>query len=255
MGTLSGKMAWVTGAGTGIGLAGAQALAASGALVVMSGRRGDVLEREAGAIRKGRRQSRSRGARCQRRGGSQADGGTHPRAPRQVSTSWSTAPGLNNPQRFWRDQTVESWDQVIRINLDGTFYCTQAVIPAMRNRKDGLVINISSWAGKYTSAMVGAAYNGSKAAVVSLTETINMEECINGIRACAICPAEVATPILDRRPVPPSAEERAKMLQPVDLGKTIRWVAEQPRNGVRQRAHHQPDVEPPVRRRREMTQR
>ena len=136
--------------------------------------------------------------------------------------------GLNNPQRFWRDQTVDSWDQVIRINLDGTFYCTQAVIPAMRNRKDGLVINISSWAGKYTSAMVGAAYNGSKAAVVSLTETINMEECINGIRACAICPAEVATPILDRRPVPPSAEERAKMLQPVDLGNAIRWVAEQP---------------------------
>ena len=136
--------------------------------------------------------------------------------------------GLNNPQRYWRDQTIDGWDQVIRINLDGTFYCVRAVLPAMRQRKDGLVINISSWAGVYTSAMVGAAYNGSKAAVVSLTETINMEECVNGIRACAICPAEVATPILDRRPVPPSAEERARMLQPEDLGNTIRWVAEQP---------------------------
>jgi NADP-dependent 3-hydroxy acid dehydrogenase YdfG len=91
-----------------------------------------------------------------------------------------------------------------------------------------LVINISSWAGKYTSAMVGAAYSGSKHAVISLTETINMEECVNGIRACAICPAEVATPILDRRPVPPSAEERARMLQADDIGKTICWVAEQP---------------------------
>ena len=74
----------------------------------------------------------------------------------------------------------------------------------MRGRKDGLVINISSWAGRYTLAMAGAAYNASKHAVVALTETINMEECVNGIRACAICPAEVATPILDRRPVPPS---------------------------------------------------
>jgi NADP-dependent 3-hydroxy acid dehydrogenase YdfG len=77
-------------------------------------------------------------------------------------------------------------------------------------------------------ALVGAAYNGSKHAVVSLSETINIEECKNGIRACAICPAEVATPIMDRRPVPPSAEERAQMLQPEDLGRTIRWVAEQP---------------------------
>jgi NADP-dependent 3-hydroxy acid dehydrogenase YdfG len=59
--------------------------------------------------------------------------------------------GLNNPQRFWRDQTVESWNQVIRANLDGTFYCTKAVIPSMRTQKDGVVINISSWAGKYTS--------------------------------------------------------------------------------------------------------
>jgi NADP-dependent 3-hydroxy acid dehydrogenase YdfG len=61
-----------------------------------------------------------------------------------------------------------------------------------------------------------------------MTETINMEECVNGIRACAICPAEVATPILDRRPVPPSAEDRARMLQPDDLGETIRFVAEMP---------------------------
>jgi NADP-dependent 3-hydroxy acid dehydrogenase YdfG len=77
-------------------------------------------------------------------------------------------------------------------------------------------------------AIAGAAYCGSKHAVVALTETINMEECVNGIRACVICPAEVATPILDRRPVPPSPEERARMLQVDDLGKTILWVAEQP---------------------------
>ena len=229
MKSLEGKVAWITGAGSGIGLGGVRALAAAGATVIMSGRRRDVLEREAAAIR-----------------GSDGKAEVEPldvsdpAAVRRVAQAvlerhgkidiLVNSAGLNNPQRYWRDQTVESWNQVIRINLDGTFYCTQAVIPSMRARKDGVVINISSWAGKYTSAMVGAAYNGSKAAVVSLTETINMEECVNGIRACAICPAEVATPILDRRPVPPSTEERAKMLQPADLGETIRWVAEQPRH-------------------------
>ena len=227
MKSLEGKVAWITGAGSGIGLGGARALAAAGATVIMSGRRPDVLEREAAAIR-------GSGSKAEVEPLDVSDPAAVQRVAQAVLERHGkidilvNSAGLNNPQRYWRDQTVESWNQVIRINLDGTFYCTQAVIPSMRARKDGVVINISSWAGKYTSAMVGAAYNGSKAAVVSLTETINMEECVNGIRACAICPAEVATPILDRRPVPPSAEERAKMLQPADLGETIRWVAEQP---------------------------
>jgi NADP-dependent 3-hydroxy acid dehydrogenase YdfG len=98
----------------------------------------------------------------------------------------------------------------------------------MRAQKDGVIINISSWAGIHTSMVTGPAYNASKHAVVSLTENLNMEECVNGIRACAICPAEVATAIMDRRPMPPTPEERARMLQPQDLGNAIRWVAEQP---------------------------
>ena len=136
--------------------------------------------------------------------------------------------GLNVTDRYWRNQTLEGWDEVIGVNLDGSFYATFAVLPAMRTQRDGLVINVSSWAGVYHAQLTGAAYNASKHAVVAMTETINMEECVNGIRACAICPAEVATPILDRRPVPPSAEDRARMLQPEDLGNTIRFVAEMP---------------------------
>ncbi len=227
MGALNGKVAWVTGAGTGIGLSGAQQLAAAGATVVMSGRRAEVLEREAGSIRDAGGKAEvealdvSNAASAQR--AAQAILARHGKLDVLVNSA-----GLNNPKRSWRDQTVESWDQVIRVNLDGTFYCTQAVLPSMRARREGLVINIASWAGKYTLALAGAAYNGSKRAVIALTETLNMEECVNGIRACALCPAEVATPILDRRPVPPSPEERARMLQPDDLGKAIRWVAEQP---------------------------
>lgn len=224
---LNGKIAWITGAGTGIGLGGAQSLAQAGATVVMSGRRADVLEREAAAIR-----AQGGKAEVAVLDVSDADAvgkvaanvlGRHGRIDILVNSA-----GLNTTTRFWKNQSIEGWNEVIRINLDGTFYCCHAVLPAMRARKEGLIINISSWAGVYHSAITGPAYNGSKFGVVALTESINLEECINGIRACVICPNEVATPIMDRRPVPPTAEERGRMMQMEDLGGTIRFVAEMP---------------------------
>jgi NADP-dependent 3-hydroxy acid dehydrogenase YdfG len=224
---LKDRIAWITGAGSGIGLAAAQELAAAGAVVVMSGRRADVLERAAGGIREQGGQAEAepldvRDAAAVARV-AEIIAARHGRVDILVNSA-----GVNVTTRALRDQTVEGWDEVVRINLDGTFYCVRAVLPLMRAQRDGVIINVSSWAGIYTSMLTGAAYNASKHGVVSLTETINMEECIHGIRACVVCPGEVATPILDRRPVPPSAEERARMLQPEDLGRTIRWVAEQP---------------------------
>jgi NADP-dependent 3-hydroxy acid dehydrogenase YdfG len=136
--------------------------------------------------------------------------------------------GTNTPERFWRNLTVDGWRQVLGTNLDGIFHTTRAALPAMRARRNGLVINVSSWAGVHHPKLTGAAYNGSKHAVVAMTETLNMEEGVNGIRACCLCPAEVSTPILDTRPQPPTAEERARMLQPEDLGRTLRFIAELP---------------------------
>lgn len=224
---LKDRIAWITGAGSGIGLAAAQELAAAGAVVVMSGRRGDVLEREAEHIR-------GRGGQAEAEPLDVRDAAAVARVAEIIAARHGrvdvlvNSAGINVATRALRDQTVEGWDEVVRINLDGTFYCVRAVLPLMRAQQGGVIINVSSWAGIYTSMLTGAAYNSSKHGVVSLTETINMEECTHGIRACVICPGEVATPILDRRPVPPSAEERARMLQPEDLGRTIRWVAEQP---------------------------
>jgi len=227
MSTLKDQVAWVTGAGSGIGLAAAQALAQAGAKIVMSGRRRELLQEHADAIVAG-----GGSAEVEELDVSDAEAvervaqailGRHGRVDILVNSA-----GLNVPNRFWSKQTTAGWNEVIRVNLDGSYYCIAAVLPAMRAAKAGLVINISSWSGKYDTYMTGPAYNAAKHAVVAMTAHLNQEECVNGIRACAVCPAEVATPILDKRPVPPSAEERARMLQPEDLGRTIRFIAEMP---------------------------
>lgn len=227
MQTLEGKIAWITGAGSGIGLAGAQALAAAGATVVLSGRRGDLVEKEAAAIV-------AAGGRAEAIALDVSDAEAVQAAAKAILTRHGTvdilvnSAGLNVPNRSWQKQTVAGWNEVIRVNLDGSYYCIAAVLPAMRAKKSGVIINIASWAGKYNSAVTGPAYGAAKHAVVAMTENLNLEECVNGIRACAICPAEVATPILDKRPAPPPPEERARMLQADDLGRTIRFVAEMP---------------------------
>jgi NADP-dependent 3-hydroxy acid dehydrogenase YdfG len=136
--------------------------------------------------------------------------------------------GINSPRRNFHNVSLESWDQIVAINLSGMFYCVHAVLPGMRSRKDGLIINVSSWAGRYASTLTGPGYNATKHAVVALTESINMEECANGIRATSVLPGEVATPILEKRPVPPTPEVRAKMLQAEDLGRTILFIASLP---------------------------
>src|SRR5699024_2762719 len=103
-----------------------------------------------------------------------------------------------------------------------------AVLPAMRARGEGQIINISSRAGMRVSFLTGPAYTAAKHAMNALTESLNMEEGINGIRATAVCPGEVSTPIMDRRPVPIPTEDRARMIRPEDMGETVWFVAAQP---------------------------
>jgi NADP-dependent 3-hydroxy acid dehydrogenase YdfG len=227
-GTLQGQIAWVTGAGSGIGLAGAQALAVAGATVVLSGRRAAVLEAAAETIR-------AQGGRAEVEVLDVSDAAAVAAVAERILARHAgridvllNSAGTNTPKRFWRDQSAEGWRQVLATNLDSIFYTTHAVLPAMRARGGGLVINVSSWAGVHHPKLTGPAYNGSKHAVTAMTETINMEDGVNGIRACCLCPAEVATPILDTRPVPPSAQDRSRMLQPDDLGRTLRFIAELP---------------------------
>ena len=95
----------------------------------------------------------------------------------------------------------------------------------MRRQQGGLIINVSSWAGRHVSTLTGPAYSAAKFGVNAMTESLNMEECIHGIRATAVCPGEVATPILDKRPIPITPAERKRMAQSEDVGDLIRYIA------------------------------
>lgn len=223
---LKGQIVWITGGGSGIGLAGAMALVKAGAHVVISGRNAST---NASAL-----------ASLQALGSAQAlqldvaDKHAVKATAQQILDQHGridilvTSAGTNATQRNFDVVTPEAWDDVVAINLSGLFYCVHAVLPAMRQQHGGLIINVSSWAGLYASKLTGPAYNATKRAVLALTESINMEECTNGIRATALLPGEVATPILDKRPVPPSAEQRERMVQAQDMGEAIVFVAQMP---------------------------
>jgi NAD(P)-dependent dehydrogenase (short-subunit alcohol dehydrogenase family) len=221
-GSLENKVAWITGGGSGIGLAAAIEMAKAGARVVISGRSEKTLGEALKHVK-------AEALACDvgdKAGVAQTAAEIHKRHGK-VDVLVNSA-GINLPKRNFRDVSNEGWDEIVRINLSGMFYCVQAVLPGMRSRKDGLIINISSWAGRYASVLTGPGYNATKHAVIALTESINLEEAANGIRATSVLPGEAATPILEKRPVPPSPEVRAKMLQPEDLGRTLAFIATLP---------------------------
>jgi NADP-dependent 3-hydroxy acid dehydrogenase YdfG len=226
---LKGKIAWITGGGSGIGLAGAIELVKAGAHVVISGRTTATnasAEKLLEALAPyGSAEAILLDVADQKAVKAAVEGilTQHGRIDILVNSA-----GTNAKRRNLDVVTTDAWDDVVAINLSGLFYCCHAVLPAMRAQHDGLIINVSSWAGRYPSTLAGPAYNATKRAVIALSETINIEECTNGIRACSLVPGEVATPILDKRPVPPSQERRERMVQPEDMGQAILFVASMP---------------------------
>jgi NADP-dependent 3-hydroxy acid dehydrogenase YdfG len=113
-------------------------------------------------------------------------------------------------------------------NLEGAFYCTQAVLPHMLARKEGLIIYINSISGKRASPLGGAAYAAAKFGLRGLAMALAAEEKDNGIRVANIYPGEVDTPILENRPTPLSEEHRKTILQPEDVAAAILFIATLP---------------------------
>ena len=224
----SGKrVAWVTGGGSGIGEAGAEALAADGWTVVVSGRRKDALDAVVAKITKSGGEAEAIALDVSNKAdvnkAAEQILSRHGRIDLLVNSA-----GINVPKRSWADMELEGWDKLVEINLNGVLYCMRAVLPAMRKQKDGCIINVASWAGRHVSKMPGPAYTTTKHAVLALTHSFNMDECVNGLRACCLSPGEVATPILKLRPVVPSEAGAGEDAAARRFGRTIAFVASMP---------------------------
>jgi len=225
---LQGKTAVITGGGTGIGEGIARAFAAEGCRVVICGRRDEVLKQAADAW-----------------------DGDSPFLCHAVDISsrdsvsalfaWVAAEvgpvdilvnsaGTNIKTRSMAEMEPDQWDHVMAINASGTYYCMHAVLPQMRERGEGLIINISSIAGKRSSPLGGVAYSASKFAMTALGTAVANEDAENGIRVTNVYPGEVNTPILVNRPNPVSDEHRQSILQAEEVGELIAAIAGLPPN-------------------------
>jgi NAD(P)-dependent dehydrogenase (short-subunit alcohol dehydrogenase family) len=224
---LKGKVAWVTGAGSGIGEAAALALAGEGAVVALTGRRRDPLQSVADRIAKA-------GGKALVAPGDLGEPETAGRIAAVIARECGrldilvSNAGMNILERSWEKLKPDSIKAMLDANLSSAFYCSAAALEIMRPQKDGLLIHTASWAGRFAGIVPGPAYVAAKHGVVAMSYTINMEEFQHGIRSTVLCPAEVATPILDLRPTPVPPQERARMIQPEHMADLILYVAKLP---------------------------
>jgi NAD(P)-dependent dehydrogenase (short-subunit alcohol dehydrogenase family) len=224
---LAGKVAWITGAGSGIGEAAAIALAGEGARVALTGRRREPLQSVADRIAEA-------GGKALVAPGDLGEPDTASRIAATIARECGrldilvSNAGMNILERSWEQLSPQSIKTMLDANLNSALYCSSAALGIMRPQKGGLLIHTASWAGRFAGIVPGPAYVAAKHGVVAMSHTINMEEFQHGIRSTVLCPAEVATPILDLRPTPVPPEERARMIQPEHMADLILYVAKLP---------------------------
>lgn len=221
---LEHQIAIVTGGGSGIGAAIAAALAVAGCKVVVAGRRASALQQTA---------TTSTDAITP----VVADVTDREAVDALVTTTVKTfgridvlvnCAGTNTVQRSTAEVSLDEWERLVNVNATGAFNCIQCVLPQMRKQGKGTIVNISSVSGRRATPLGGVAYNASKFAMTALGTTVGEEEKEHGIRVTNVLPGEVDTPILDERPVPPSAEHRARILHPEDVAATVVLVCSLP---------------------------
>jgi len=225
------KTAVVTGAGSGVGRAVALRLAREGWSVVLVGRQSASLDETralAGAFAK-----RLFVMPCDI-SDPLAVKGLASEVIRELGTVAAVvnSAGTNIAERGLGVLTVEKFKELVEVNLVGTFSIIHAFLPIMRKHGGGTIVNVVSDAGLLANSKAGAAYVAGKFGVTGLTQSINAEERANGIRACAIFPGDINTPLLNKRPVPPPAEARAKMLQPEDVADCVMLAINLPSRAV-----------------------
>ena len=228
--SLKDQVALVVGASSGIGRATAVALAREGAKVMASARRKDRLLDLKAELAAERQQVEIFAADA-------TDVSQMNRLCEETRSRFSPvnimvyATGTNVPDRAMRRMRPEIWDEIIRTNLDGAYYITQAILPAMREARSGQLVYVSSVSGQMPDVS-GAAYQATKRGLIGLAHAIRVEEKENGIRTTVICPGLVDTEILDKRPVKPTAELLAKALRPEDVAEAILACVKLPARAV-----------------------
>lgn len=213
---------WITGASSGIGAALAKAFSAAGYKVALTARGVDALTQLVAELPQSAETLIVAGDVTDRDGMAAAaakiaawGGGIH---------ILCNNAGLNIPRRSWADLDWESWDHLLQVNITGALNTIAACLPVMRSQQNGIMIHTSSWAGRFHSPGSGVVYGASKHALSDISASLNAEEGKNGIRSTALCPAEVATPLLTKRPGF-DVSTLADMIQPEDMAQTALYVA------------------------------
>jgi NADP-dependent 3-hydroxy acid dehydrogenase YdfG len=220
MAKLTGKIAIVTGGGTGIGRSTALMLAAEGAHVVVSGRRKAPLDTVVAEIKTagGKASARAGDVSRPEHGRALVEGVVKELG--RVDILINNA-GHSSKARNVRWVGQEEWEAVINVNLTGVYALIHAALPGMIERGGGTIITVGSVAAMRPGLIGGAPYGAAKAGVLNLMGHVHTVLRDKGIRATTVMPAEVDTPILDNRPLPPDAAARATMMQPEDVAEAI----------------------------------
>jgi len=216
---LAEKNVVVIGGGTGIGAGIARQLAEQGARVTIGGRRIERLRDIADSV-DAPHTIRSQSIDVADDASIQKFFADHREMFGDVDILVNSA-GTNIATRTMADMTPQQWDQVLRINATGSHRCIAEVLPAMRRRQDGLIVQISSVAGKRALTLGGVVYCASKFAMTALGTAVANEVRHEGVRVTNVYPGEVDTPLLENRPEPVSQERRALMLQPEDVAAMV----------------------------------
>lgn len=212
------KHAVVTGGGSGVGRAVAVRLASEGWRVAVIGRRAAPLH-ETAALAKG---AEVFVAPCD-----VADASAVAAVRDRILAAWGSveavvaAAGTNVARRALAEVSVEDFAHIVGVNLMGFFNVAHAFLPSMLAHGAGTIVPIISDAGLIANAKGGGSYAASKFGANGLSEAINAELRGEGIRCCAIFPGDIDTALLDKRPVPPGPEARARMLQPEDVAECV----------------------------------